>query len=181
MELDILMQGAPAGKLQMEQDSLFLHFRCTLRSVPEAPLRLYAISGWHSEYLGIPYPQDGTAQLEVRLPASHFPQSPEYAVADTRPRGAWEPWCGRLDGVAVRQCRLRSDNGGLEFALPPEEAQLFPAWLPHMQERTLFGESVLILRLNADGTPPFPIEERLPEDAPLPAEESAEQKAATVM
>lgn len=86
MELDIMMQGAPAGKLQMEQDGLFLYFRCTLRSAPEAPLRLYAISGWHSEYLGIPYPQNGTAQLEARLPASHFPQLPEYAVADTQPR-----------------------------------------------------------------------------------------------
>lgn len=178
MELDIMMQGAPAGKLQMEQDGLFLHFRCTLRSAPEAPLRLYAISGWHSEYLGIPYPQNGTAQLEARLPASHFPQLPEYAVADTQPRGAWEPWCGRLDGVPVWQCRLRTGGDGLEIALPPEEAQLFPAWLPHMQERTLFGEPTLILHLNADGTPPFSPEEPLPEpeaeNAPQPAENDAE-------
>ena len=56
-ELEVFEHGAAIGTLRVEREGLFLHFTCRIRPKAGELLRLYAISGWHSEYLGIPYPQ----------------------------------------------------------------------------------------------------------------------------
>ena len=165
-ELEVFEHGAAIGTLRVEREGLFLHFTCRIRPKAGELLRLYAISGWHSEYLGIPYPQGQEAALDVRLAASHFPSEPAGAVADVLPRGEWLPWCGELDGVPVRRCRIRRQEGSILLALSEEEAKLFPGWLGNMEQTEIQGERRMLLRLNADGTPPF--SEEAPE-APLPA------------
>ena len=169
-ELEVFAQGEKAGALELTHDGLFYEFSGTIRA-EDGIVRLYAVAGWDSEYLGIPEPQVSGLFLRVRLPVSHFAEEPVCVVADRRPRGAWLPWRGLLDGVPVCACRLRRTEDGLMLALPLHEAEQLPLWLPHMQETELDGERVWLLHLNADGTPPFKIEE--PE--PMPEEPAPEE------
>lgn len=166
-ELEVFAQGERVGVLELTRDGLFYEFSGTVRAA-DGIVRLYAVAGWDAEYLGIPEPQADGLFLRVRLPVSHFSAEPTCAVADRRPRGAWLPWRGEPDGVQVNDCSIRRSPDGLTLALPLHEAERFPLWLPHMQQTELDGERVWLLHLNADGTPPFEVEE--PEEPELPPE-----------
>lgn len=172
-ELEVFAQGEKVGTLELTHDGLFYAFSGTIRE-SGGIVRLYAVASWSTEYLGIPEPQADGLFLRVRLPVSHFSGEPTCAVADRRPRGPWLPWRGMLDGVAIGDCRLRRTENGMLLALPLPEAERLPLWLPHMQETELDGEHVWLLRLNADGTPPFEVEET----DPLPEETEEPQKTA---
>lgn len=176
-ELEVFAQGKKIGTAEVEREGLFLEFSANLRPEGDALLRLYAVAGWHSEYLGIPCPSGGELRLSARLPASHFPGEPTAIAADPRPRSEWLPWCGELDGIPVRDCRIRREEEAIVLALAEPEAEQFPGWLAHMEEAELGGEAVRLLRLNADGSLPFSEEEEtesLPE--PAPEEPAAEEE-----
>ena len=86
---------------------------------------------------------------------------------------SWRAVCKPCDpaplcwqGVPVRRCRIRRQEESILLALSEEEAKLFPGWLGNMEQTEIQGERRMLLRLNADGTPPF--SEEAPE-APLPA------------
>ena len=100
-------------------------------------------------------------------------------VAEPRPRSEWLPWCGELDGIPVRDCRIRREQDAIVLALAEPEAEQFPGWLAHMEETELGGEAVRLLRLNADGSLPFSEEEEeKPEDIPEIEPEAPEEEPA---
>lgn len=181
-ELEVFAQGKKIGTAEMEREGLFLEFSANLRPEGDALLRLYAVAGWHSEYLGIPCPSGGELRLSARLPASHFPGEPTAIAADPRPRSEWLPWCGELDDIPVCDCRIRREQDAIVLALAEPEAEQFPGWLAHMEETELGGEAVRLLRLNADGSLPFSEEEEeksedIPEIEPeAPEEEQAAEE-----
>lgn len=178
-ELEVFAQGKKIGTAEVEREGLFLEFSANLRPEGDAPLRLYAVAGWHSEYLGIPCPSGGELRLSARLPASHFPGEPTAIAADPRPRSEWLPWCGELDGIPVRDCRIRREQDAIVLALAEAEAEQFPGWLAHMEEAELGGEAVRLLRLNADGSLPFSEEEEeKSEDIPEIEPEAPEEEPA---
>ena len=74
-ELEVFAQGEKAGALELTHDGLFYEFSGTIRA-EDGIVRLYAVAGWDSEYLGIPEPQASGLFLRVRLPASHFAEEP---------------------------------------------------------------------------------------------------------
>ena len=123
-ELEVFAQGKKIGTAEMEREGLFLEFSANLRPEGDALLRLYAVAGWHSEYLGIPCPSGGELRLSARLPASHFPGEPTAIAADPRPRSEWLPWCGELDGIPVRDCRIRREQAAIVLALAEPAAVL---------------------------------------------------------
>ena len=161
-ELEVFARGKRIGTAQVQRTGLFLAFSAVLEPQDDALLRLYAVSGWHSEYLGIPSPAGQELRLSVRLPARHFSEEVRAVAADTLPRGSWLPWCGTLDGIPVRACRIRTTPDAMELALAETDAQQFPGWLSHMEEVQLGGETAWLLRLNADGSLPFSQEDELP-------------------
>ena len=181
-ELEVFAQGKKIGTAEVEREGLVLEFSANLRPEGDALLRLYAVAGWHSEYLGIPCPSGGELRLSARLPASHFPGEPTAIAADPRPRSEWLPWCGELDDIPVCDCRIRREQDAIVLALAEPEAEQFPGWLAHMEETELGGEAVRLLRLNADGSLPFSEEEEeksedIPEIEPeAPEEEQAAEE-----
>ncbi len=170
-KLEVFAHGKTIGTAEVRQEGLFLAFSAALRQEGDTLLRLYAVSGWHSEYLGIPCPAGEEMRLNVRLPASHFPSPPTVIAADSRPRDEWMPWCGELDGIPVHACRIQNSPEGPVLAMAAEEAEQFPQWLSHMEEAELGGESVRLLRLNPDGSVTFPEEEEVPQTVAAAEEE----------
>lgn len=178
-ELEVFAQGRKIGTAEVKRDGLFLEFSARLRPEGDALLRLYAVAGWHSEYLGIPCPSGGELRLIARLPSSHFPGEPTAITADALPRSEWLPWCGELDGIPVHDCRICREKDAIVLALAEPEAEQFPGWLAHMEETELGGEAVWLLRLNADGGLPFSEEEEeKTEDIPEIGPEAPEEEPA---
>ncbi len=148
MELTIYENAAPIGTLTGRREGLYWNFSCKLEKKTERPLRVYVLSMFTAEYLGIP---DAEGQLTARIPARHFPAEPSGAIASPYPRGEWKPWRGELDGVAVDFCLLRQTEDGFTAALPPEEALKLPQWLEHMTQLTLFDQQWASVAMDRDG------------------------------
>ena len=102
MELSVWEQGEQIGTVTAQQDGLFYIFICKISQHAEQLRRIYVISKWRVEYLGIPYPRREGAELQACIPVSHFPDGLTAAAAAAMPRGAWLPWCGEADGVPIR-------------------------------------------------------------------------------
>ena len=133
---------------------LFYIFICKISKHAEQLRRIYVISKWRVEYLGIPYPRREGAELQACIPVSHFPDGLTAAAAAAMPRGAWLPWCGEADGVPIRNGLLKQLEDGYALALLPEEAQQLPQWLPQAAEQELMGRARLVFRLDAAGCMP---------------------------
>ena len=138
MELSVWEQGEQIGTVTAQQDGLFYIFICKISQHAEQLRRIYVISKWRVEYLGIPYPRREGAELQ----------------AAAMPRGAWLPWCGEADGVPIRNGLLKQLEDGYALALLPEEAQQLPQWLPQAAEQALMGRARLVFRLDAAGCMP---------------------------
>lgn len=154
IELAIYENGVPVGTLQAQREGLFWVFSCKIRQTTEQIRRIYVVSGWRTEYLGIPYPCGEEAMLTAHVPAKHLPDELTGAVATTDPRGQWLPWCGETDGVPVFQGYFRTAEDGIELALLPEEAQMLPEWLPLMQPISVMGRERLMIKLDKNGMLP---------------------------
>ena len=152
MELSVWEQGEQIGTVTAQQDGLFYIFICKISKHAEQLRRIYVISKWRVEYLGIPYPRREGAELQACIPVSHFPDGLTAAAA--MPRGAWLPWCGEVDGVPIRNGLLKQLEDGYALALLPEEAQQLPQWLPQAAEQELMGRARLVFRLDAAGCMP---------------------------
>lgn len=126
MELSVWEQGEQIGTVTAQQDGLFYIFICKISKHAEQLRRIYVISKWRVEYLGIPYPRREGAELQACIPVSHFPDGLTAAAAAAMPRGAWLPWCGEADGVPIRSGLLKQLEDGYALALLPEEAQQLP-------------------------------------------------------
>ena len=100
MELSVWEQGEQIGTVTAQQEGLFYIFICKISKHAEQLRRIYVISKWRVEYLGIPYPRREGAELQACIPVSHFPDGLTAAAAAAMPRGAWLPWCGEADGGA---------------------------------------------------------------------------------
>ena len=123
MELSVWEQGEQIGTVTAQQEGLFYIFICKISKHAEQLRRIYVISKWRVEYLGIPYPRREGAELQACIPVSHFPDGLTAAAAAAMPRGAWLPWCGEADGVPIRNGLLKQLEDGYALALLPEEAQ----------------------------------------------------------
>ena len=153
-ELSVWEQGEQIGTVTAQQEGLFYVFTCKISQHAEQLRRIYVISKWRVEYLGIPYPRREGAELQACIPVSHFPDGLTAAAAAAMPRGAWLPWCGEAGGVPIRSGLLKQLDGGYALALLPEEAQQLPQWLPQAAEQELMGRSYLVFRLDAAGCMP---------------------------
>ncbi len=153
-ELSVLEHGEKIGTLTAQKEGLFWRVSCQIKQEKEKVRRVYMISGWNVEYLGIPYPRDGQAELVARIPLRRFPNEPTGAACCVHPRGEWMPWCGEVDGVPMEEGYLRATDEGLLLALPPELAQRLPQWISGMEAATIFGEEFLTIQLDKDGTYP---------------------------
>lgn len=154
MELSVWEQGEQIGTVTAQQDGLFYIFICKISQHAEQLRRIYVISKWRVEYLGIPYPRREGAELQACIPVSHFPDGLTAAAAAAMPRGAWLPWCGEAGGVPIRNGLLKQLEDGYALALLPEEAQQLPQWLPQAAEQELMGRARLVFRLDAAGCMP---------------------------
>lgn len=154
MELSVWEQGEQIGTVTAQQDGLFYIFICKISKHAEQLRRIYVISKWRVEYLGIPYPRREGAELQACIPVSHFPDGLTAAAAAAMPRGAWLPWCGEAGGVPIRNGLLKQLEDGYALALLPEEAQQLPQWLPQAAEQELMGRARLVFRLDAAGCMP---------------------------
>lgn len=91
MELSVWEQGEQIGTVTVQQEGLFYIFICKISQHAEQLRRIYVISKWRVEYLGIPYPRREGAELQACIPVSHFPDGLTAAAAAAMPRGAWLP------------------------------------------------------------------------------------------
>ena len=143
MELSVWEQGEQIGTVTAQQDGLFYIFICKISQHAEQLRRIYVISKWRVEYLGIPYPRREGAELQACIPVSHFPDGLTAAAAAAMPRG-----------VPIRNGLLKQLEDGYALALLPEEAQQLPQWLPQAAEQALMGRARLVFRLDAAGCMP---------------------------
>ena len=104
MELSVWEQGEQIGTVTAQQDGLFYIFICKISKHAEQLRRIYVISKWRVEYLGIPYPRREGAELQACIPVSHFPDGLTAAAAAAMPRGAWLPWCGEAAFPSATAC-----------------------------------------------------------------------------
>ena len=88
MELSVWEQGEQIGTVTAQQEGLFYIFICKISKHAEQLRRIYVISKWRVEYLGIPYPRREGAELQACIPVSHFPDGLTAAAAAAMPRGS---------------------------------------------------------------------------------------------
>lgn len=152
MERTIYEEGTPIGTLQAQEDGLFWKFDVKIENRPEQIRRVFVISGWSSQYLGIP---DAAGVLTARLARRHLPEGVSGAVATVWPRCPWLPWRGEVDGVFVDACWLRPREGGMDLAMLPQTAIQFPAWAPWLRTEPLFDTQMAVFELDQNGRLPL--------------------------
>lgn len=150
-EISILERGEKIGTLTVWQEGLFWRISCKINQEKEKVRRVYLISGWNVEYLGIPYPRQAQAELAARIPLRRLPEEPTGAAGCAHPRGEWMPWCGEVDGVFMEEGYLRHTDAGMDLALPPALARRLPQWISAMSAITLFGEDYFLAQLDKWG------------------------------
>ena len=169
MQIKLFDRNGGAGAAEVKESALFYHFTIQLDHKTETPVRVYAVAGLTSVYLGIP---DRAGRLTVQLARKHLPSAPACGVVTDEPRGVWQPWRGELDGVPVSMALTRVAEDGCRMAMPEETAARFPAWTASFEPVVLDGKQYYELFFDADGRP------RLRE-APPEAETSASANDAT--
>lgn len=169
MQIKLFDRNGGAGAAEVKESALFYHFTIQLDHKTETPVRVYAVAGLTSAYLGIP---DRAGRLAAQLARKHLPSAPECGVVTDEPRGVWQPWRGELDGVPVSMALTRAAEDGCRMAMPEETAARFPAWTASFEPVMLDGKQYYELFFDADGRP------RLRE-APPEAETSASMNETT--
>lgn len=169
MQIKLFDRNGGVGAAEVKESALFYHFTIQLDHKTETPVRVYAVAGLTSVYLGIP---DRAGRLTVQLARKHLPSAPACGVVTDEPRGVWQPWRGELDGVPVSMALTRVAEDGCRMAMPEETAARFPAWTASFEPVVLDGKQYYELFFDADGRP------RLRE-APPEAETSASANDAT--
>ncbi len=152
MKHEIMENGIPVGTCEWHTEGLYKKFTCKLKNNGELPRRIYVITGYGSEYLGI---ADRSGVLTARLPEKRLANGVDGFVAAVTPKGEWQPWRGVLDGIAVEGAFLRQRHDGFDLALPPAQAVQFPEWVEQFCRELLYGAEYALLPLNADGQPPL--------------------------
>lgn len=155
MELSIFSAEETIGRASVERDGLFWCVSGHISQEKRELLRLYAVYQWKVEYLGL---FDAAGTLRRRIAVSHLPQGISFLLACACPRGAWLPWRGSLDGVAVADAFLLAQDATLRLALGPGEMVKFPLWLALMEKETIYDRELAVLSLSADGA--LPLRER---------------------
>lgn len=150
MQIKLFDRNGGAGAAEVKESALFYHFTIQLDHKTETPVRVYAVAGLTSVYLGIP---DRAGRLTAQLARKHLPSAPECGVVTDEPRGVWQPWRGELDGVPVSMALTRAAEDGCRMAMPEETAARFPAWTASFEPVTLGGKQYYELFFDADGRP----------------------------
>lgn len=71
-KFDIVENGKPVGRAQVEKNGLYYSFSCRCRG--NGVFRIRVSRGGREESLGIPVPRGNEYCLEKKLPASRFPE-----------------------------------------------------------------------------------------------------------
>ncbi len=171
MQIKLFGRTGAVGTAEVKESALFYHFTVQIDAPDGTPVRVYAVAGMASAYLGIPSRE---GRLTVQLARKKLPSAPECAVASAEPRGAWQPWRGTLDGVPVPMALLRGEDGGGTLAMPEETALDFPAWTESFTPVTLFGRTLYALKLDEDRRP---ILKKMPMEAETATPEPTEREA----
>ena len=140
--MEIFEEGRIAGTFEGQPEGLFLKAVCVMQDCSKVR-RIYLAHKTGSLYVGIP---DHTGRLTASIPQKYVPEK-FCCVASAAPRGKWSPWRGELDGVQVETALIQEGK----IALPPEEAENFPAWT--MKTFDLSGKEMALVPLNGDGMP----------------------------
>ena len=119
MQIKLFDRNGGAGAAEVKESALFYHFTIQLDHKTETPVRVYAVAGLTSVYLGIP---DRAGRLTAQLARKHLPSAPVCGVVTDEPRGVWQPWRGELDGVPVSMALTRAAEDGCRMAMPEETA-----------------------------------------------------------
>ena len=143
--MEIFEGNDAIGTLTAEREGLFWKISCQIEKKREQLRRIFVLSKYEVQYLGIP---DRQGKLTAHIAAKHLPDGIDGAVATAKPRGDWMPWRGKLDGVTVEQCWLRQTDGAPVAALPESEAYKFPAWAGEMHTETVYGEPLAVVSLS---------------------------------
>ena len=115
MELSVWEQGEQIGTVTAQQEGLFYIFICKISKHAEQLRRIYVISKWRVEYLGIPYPRREGAELQACIPVSHFPDGAARRTAfpsATACSSSWRtamrlPCCPKRRSSSRNGCRRR--------------------------------------------------------------------------
>lgn len=150
MQIKLFDRNGGAGAAEVKESALFYHFTIQLDHKTETPVRVYAVAGLTSVYLGIP---DRAGRLTAQLARKHLPSAPTCGVVTDEPRGVWQPWRGELDGVPVSMALTRAAEGGCRMAMPEETAARFPAWTASFEPVVLDGKQYYELFFDPDGRP----------------------------
>ena len=84
MELSVWEQGEQIGTVTAQQEGLFYIFICKISKHAEQLRRIYVISKWRVEYLGIPYPRREGAELQAPVKTV---MAPDLSLRGAKRRG----------------------------------------------------------------------------------------------
>ena len=84
MQIKLFDRNGGAGAAEVKESALFYHFTIQLDHKTETPVRVYAVAGLTSVYLGIP---DRAGRLAAQLARKHLPSAPACGVVTDEPRG----------------------------------------------------------------------------------------------
>lgn len=79
MQIKLFDRNGGAGAAEVKESALFYHFTIQLDHKTETPVRVYAVAGLTSVYLGIP---DRAGRLTAQLARKHLPSAPTCAAED---------------------------------------------------------------------------------------------------
>ena len=77
MQIKLFDRNGGAGAAEVKESALFYHFTIQLDHKTETPVRVYAVAGLTSVYLGIP---DRAGRLTAQLARKHLPSAPACGV-----------------------------------------------------------------------------------------------------
>jgi hypothetical protein len=148
MEVPVLRQGQPCGRLWARQQGLYTEFYAQVCHGPVA--RLYGVFEGGEIALGIPAPEQGSMTLRASLPTSRLP-SGRLLRGRLEPK-AWETYPGgRVGQAELPQGLIQGDL----YRFPWEPGDPLP-WEPllcfyeYIQQE---GRGYLQLRLDQQGRP----------------------------
>lgn len=153
MELAVTYHGEPVGSVTITKCGLYYEIQAVCELHTAKPLRLYLISGLHSEPIGTLLRENGRYALSTRRSHRTFePAQVNAAALGQTHSGGFRPWAGVLDDSPVTHAYL-SEEAGLRLAVPKTDDFPLVGWLSDFAAAELDGVPMLVAHLNADGTP----------------------------
>lgn len=153
MELSVWEQGEQIGTVTAQKEGLFYIFICKISKHAEQLRRIYVISKWRVEYLGI---RIRAVRARSCRPATRCRIFLDGLTAAARlPCRAARGSRGAARRTAFHPQRPAQAAGGRLCACPAaRRGAALPQWLARRRSRSLWGRARLVFRLDAAGCMP---------------------------